>query len=292
MFVSDTDAGVVLTITMTLGGRGVFAKKNTDENIDDRTDALLISKGWREDELVDWNKPLLRQVSNLGHNYFEWVHSPAPDRQIRLFESDLLESLSVCSWKAIPAFWLPIICMMLYQSYITFRDVGSEKWLPWIFGGVPITRQETPLLFVCGIFTWTLFEYAIHRWMFHLKPPASSRLLIVMHFLFHGQHHKTPMDAGRLVFPPAPALLFGVGIYSLLLAAFPFGMGNAVSAGVAFGYILYDLTHYYLHHGSPTIPYFKRLKHYHVQHHFVNQQKAFGISSKLWDYPFGTLIPE
>jgi len=37
---------------------------------------------------------------------------------------------------------------------------------------------------------WTFVEYAVHRWLFHLKPPANSRLLITMHFLFHGQHHK------------------------------------------------------------------------------------------------------
>jgi len=92
--------------------------------------------------LVDWNKPLLTQVSKLGHNYFEWVHSPAPDRQIRLFESNLLESLSVCSWKMVPTFWLPILTLMLYCSHGTLRSVGTETWLPFLFGGTYYARAS------------------------------------------------------------------------------------------------------------------------------------------------------
>jgi hypothetical protein len=50
-------------------------------------------------------------------------------------------------------------------------------------------------------------------------------------------------------------------------------------SGTLVGYIMYDLTHYYLHHGSPTLSnpvgkYFTRMKNYHVRHHFENQLKG------------------
>lgn len=48
-------------------------------------------------DLVDWQKPLLWQVGYLGEKYDEWVHQPV-DRPIRLFHSDLLESLSKTAW--------------------------------------------------------------------------------------------------------------------------------------------------------------------------------------------------
>lgn len=48
-------------------------------------------------DLVDWQKPLLWQVGYLGEKYDEWVHQPV-DRPIRLFHSDILESLSKTAW--------------------------------------------------------------------------------------------------------------------------------------------------------------------------------------------------
>lgn len=40
------------------------------------------------------------------------------------------------------------------------------------------------------MFLWSLLEYLIHRFVFHMKPPASNYYLITLHFLLHGQHHK------------------------------------------------------------------------------------------------------
>ena len=62
-------------------------------------------------------------------------------------------------------------------------------------------------------------EYSIHRWAFHAEP--RSWWGITLHFALHGCHHKFPMDALRLVFPPAPALLLAGGIYGSLRLLFP-----------------------------------------------------------------------
>lgn len=51
------------------------------------------------------------------------------------------------------------------------------------------------------------------------------------------------------------------------------------------------MIHYYLHYGSPsTFKYLYHIKRYHYQHHFVQHDKGFGISSPLWDYVFRTDI--
>lgn len=47
-----------------------------------------------------------------------------------------------------------------------------------------------PGLFMLGIFLWSLIEYLIHRFLFHMKPPSDSYYLIMLHFVMHGQHHK------------------------------------------------------------------------------------------------------
>lgn len=47
-----------------------------------------------------------------------------------------------------------------------------------------------PGLFLLGLFVWSLLEYLIHRFLFHMKPPSDSAYLIMLHFAMHGQHHK------------------------------------------------------------------------------------------------------
>ena len=92
----------------------------------------------------------------------------------------------------------------------------------------------------------------------------------------------------RLVFPPALAIpifsILDLGFNSLL----PPFISNAAEAGMVFGYVLYDLIHYYLHHANPGLGYFKQLKTYHLNHHYKNYHLGYGISSKLWDVVFST----
>ena len=82
------------------------------------------------------------------------------------------------------------------------------------------------------------------------------------------------MDRDRLVFPPVPATAFAVAIILLYTSCFPTAMAQTMLAGTALGYTIYDLMHYYLHHGEPKSEYLKDLKNYHVRHHYVDQQKG------------------
>ncbi|XP_039630174.1 fatty acid 2-hydroxylase [Polypterus senegalus] len=241
-----------------------------------------------EQDLVDWQKPLLWQVGRLGEKYDEWVHQPV-DRPIRLFYSDFIESCSKTSWYVVPVVWLPLVAYLSYFCYtslsldstrLTDRFAFPHKW-------------AFPFLFLMGMFLWSLVEYLIHRYVFHMRPPASNYFLITLHFMLHGQHHKSPFDSSRLVFPPIPASLVIGFFYGLLQLLFPRAVGISMFVGGLFGYVLYDMIHYYLHYGSPTKgSYLYDLKTYHVKHHFEHQRLGFGITTKFWDYPFKTLIPE
>ncbi|CAB1313956.1 unnamed protein product, partial [Coregonus sp. 'balchen'] len=150
-----------------------------------------------------------------------------------------------------------------------------------------------PLIFVIGMVMWTFIEYCIHRFVFHMRPPVHNYYLITIHFLLHGQHHKSPYDGTRLVFPPCLASVVIGSFYLLLTKAFPEALGVSLFVGGLFGYVVYDMIHYYLHYGSPQKnSYLYSLKAYHVKHHFEHQRAGFGISTTLWDYPFNTVIPE
>ncbi|XP_078725050.1 fatty acid 2-hydroxylase-like [Lampetra fluviatilis] len=243
-------------------------------------------------DLVDWSKALLWQVGHLGDKYSEWVHQPV-DRRIRLFESDFVEFWSKTAWYVIPLVWIPIIVSMGLTSYRGLQGNQIRVFTTFTDGGVNVSQDWFACLFAFGFFTWSLVEYCLHRFLFHLTPPADSYLLITLHFLLHGQHHKSPFDGSRLVFPPVAAFCFVVPFYSWMLTMLPNAVTGSLVAGCISGYVIYDLMHYYLHYGAPSRgSYLYALKAYHVKHHFEHQTLGFGISSKFWDYPFRTLIPE
>ena len=79
-----------------------------------------------------------------------------------------------------------------------------------------------------------------------------NRVGITLHFLLHGIHHYVPMDRLRLVMPPTLFVVLAIPFYRLALFIFYWDWYVAMSVfcGGIFGYILYDETHYFLHHSK------------------------------------------
>jgi dihydroceramide fatty acyl 2-hydroxylase len=143
------------------------------------------------------------------------------------------------------------------------------------------------LCFLGGMLLWTFAEYWIHRAIFHYEPKSQwgQRL----HFLIHGVHHAYPRDSTRLVMPPVVSIPLAILFYAL----FDWLFGSyqpAVFAGFVLGYVLYDSIHYATHHLPMRGRIGRFLKAYHMRHHYVDDGKAFGISTPLWDWVFGTYI--
>ncbi|KAK1555346.1 hypothetical protein Q3G72_025188 [Acer saccharum] len=78
-------------------------------------------------------------------------------------------------------------------------------------------------------------------------------------------------------------------LWNLFKLLTPPSITPALFGGTLLGYVMYDCTHYYLHHGKPSKGYSRDLKRYHLNHHFRIQSEGFGITSSLWDRVFGTL---
>ncbi|CAH1162857.1 unnamed protein product [Phaedon cochleariae] len=231
------------------------------------------------EKLVDWDKPMLGQVTSLGNKYYEWVTSPV-DRRLRLFGNPILENLTITPWYVVPIIWIPVII------YVTL--IGVRKY-------IQITKDSSPttiaFYFGEGVLLWTLIEYSLHRWVFHIEPTGKSKMMIYFHFTIHGLHHKVPFDSRRLVFPPFPAAILTFVIYQMLCPIFSESTIFLVLGGGLSGYVTYDMIHFYLHHGAPTEDsYLYHLKRYHNQHHFAQHESGFGISSMFWDKVFGTAL--
>lgn len=147
---------------------------------------------------VDLNKPLVFQVGHLGEDYQEWVHQPIVSKEgPRFFASDFWEFLTRTQWWVIPLVWLPVVGYSVNIS----KQMGH-------------TLPELVLMVMGGIFIWSLLEYTLHRFLFHIN--TTSYWGNTLHYLLHGCHHKHPMDGLRLVFPPAATAILLVPFWNLV----------------------------------------------------------------------------
>ena len=188
---------------------------------------------------------------------------------IRLFKNPLLERLSKITPVTVLAVYLPFVIFSIWKSFAIGTPPGTFA-----------------LLFLLGLAVWTLFEYLLHRFVFHFVPQGAFQERVS--FLFHGVHHQYPNDKKRLVMPITLSLVIGVVLFAL---SFPiFGtLVWAYSAGFALGYLAYDMTHYSIHHfRHPKAKWFKSLWKSHLDHHFRDSSKGYGVSSSFWDRVFGT----
>ncbi|MEX1190365.1 MAG: sterol desaturase family protein [Brumimicrobium sp.] len=139
--------------------------------------------------------------------------------------------------------------------------------------------------FFLGVFVWTLAEYLMHRFLYHKIKDASFNSGV--QYLFHGVHHKYPTDEARLVLPPVPSLLIAslfFGFFYLIMGSFAF----VFASGFLIAYLGYMNIHYRIHKSSPSRRFNFWWVH-HNTHHYEQHDRAFGVSSPLWDYVFGTM---
>jgi sterol desaturase/sphingolipid hydroxylase (fatty acid hydroxylase superfamily) len=194
----------------------------------------------------------------------------APQKgEIRLFENRLLERLSKISPVTVLAVYLPLIIFAVWKSF-----------------AIGIAASTFAVLFFSGLAVWSLFEYVFHRYVFHFVPRGEFQKRVS--FLFHGVHHQYPKDKKRLVMPIGLSLLIGVLLFALSWPLFDTWVW-AYSAGFAVGYLAYDMTHYSIHHfRHPRAKWFMSLWKSHLDHHYRDSSKGYGVSSPFWDRVFGT----
>ncbi|KZT56264.1 oxidoreductase [Calocera cornea HHB12733] len=282
------------------------------------TDAAVVSEDWipeddfhpeetdtmddyAKTQFLDLGKPMLAQVwfSNFSKSfYLQQVHQPRHlSQSARMFKWDILEMLTLTPWYVVPMIWLPIAAYLLRLSIAQFSDPTAYYWpSPAVFAASEpkLTWLPAPLktllCFFAGNLVWTILEYCFHRFIFHVDSLLPDHpIALTVHFTMHGVHHYLPMDRLRLVMPPALFIMLSFPFTRLAYYLFPVAIANGVIAGSFAFYVLYDTMHYALHH-SRLPAYVAEMKKYHLAHHYKNFELGFGVTSKMWDYVFGTVL--
>lgn len=196
--------------------------------------------------------------------------------QAQLFSNRYLEHLTKTHPLVIWTLYTPMIIFMLYYCGAAFKMSGLK----------------IGMLFFTGAFSWSFFEYIMHRYVFHFIAESENALKIV--YILHGNHHEYPRDKQRLLMPPVPSIIMSAAIFlSMYAIAFLAGLSHIVFAffpGFISGYLVYGTMHYAIHAINPPFKWMKPLWRNHHLHHYKEQEKGFGVSSTLWDHVFGTMF--
>ena len=141
--------------------------------------------------------------------------------------------------------------------------------------------------FLIGLFSWSFFEYIVHRFGYHKRTKSKK----VQWFLdaFHLHHHNNLMDyrvlnAGFLLIYPLTIILLGA-VYMLtnnLDNVSSFGLGMTLY------YLFYEYVHYQIHKKRHQKGYLNKFQKYHLHHHYKNWNKNYGNTITLWDKIFKT----
>ena len=185
-----------------------------------------------------------------------------------MFDSRLLDALSRVHPIVPVVLFLPAIAILFA---IGTERVGTLSWLA---------------LPAAGYLFWTLTEYWMHRIVFHFEPEdgIGARL----HWIIHGVHHDHPNDPMRLVMPPSVSVPLALVFYVGFLVVLGGSAAPAFGAGFLAGYLIYDMTHYHVHHKKARTRLGRLLYELHMRHHFQDDTIGYGISAPYWDRVFGT----
>ncbi|WP_373522938.1 sterol desaturase family protein [Aquiflexum sp.] len=195
---------------------------------------------------------------------------PDNNGSAQIFQNPLMEKLTKTHIS------IPIIMYFVVASVSLY----------YAFTSTEIKALYGLTVFLMGVFGFTLLEYMMHRYFFHMEPDTPVKDKI--QYSVHGVHHDYPKDKGRLTMPPFISLAYAVIFY----AVFTLIMGDYALyflPGFMVGYAAYLGVHYIVHAYQPPNNFLKVLWVNHAIHHYKDPDVAFGVSSPLWDFILGTM---
>lgn len=194
---------------------------------------------------------------------------PTNSINTRYFKNRILENLAYTSALTLNTIFIPLI---LFFGYLSFE----KHSIPTVTIGISV-----------GLFLWSFIEYIMHRFAFHFK--FKNEKLKWFHSIFHLSHHQHLHDKRKyqtLILLSLPSGFLYYFILKLIVGNYI----EPVFTGFIAGYVLYEFTHASTHKMKMESTFVKQLKQHHMHHHFLDQEKNFGVTSPFWDIIFKTQI--
>ena len=241
---------------------------------------VTLSKGGLAAERFDGAIPLFAHDLQFGCEFAR------PGMQVHISEEVMLDRVKrrggVAEFKdwlyRFRSFWIfPLLALGLV--YLASRVEPDRRFRDFFW------------LFPIGIMIWTLLEYGLHRFVFHIQIPVRNPRLREILNASHAAHHASPRDPGKVLVRPLFGLVISAILYGLLSTVMKsFFSAAGVMLGIWAGFLYYEVVHYSVHFSLSPSGLIAGQRRAHFYHHFANNKRCFGVTSPLWDYVFGTVI--
>ncbi|TCT02253.1 sterol desaturase family protein [Aquabacter spiritensis] len=141
-----------------------------------------------------------------------------------------------------------------------------------------------------GVALLPFVEFVVHKYLLHLLEFAKNPILAQIWNRVHYAHHMEPKDTTVILAHPASALflvaVLGGGAWLVEPASVP-----PVLAVSLLLFAFYEVVHFSCHmDGEMASRYFSTRRQAHALHHYLDENRNFGITTGVADRLFGTGI--
>jgi sterol desaturase/sphingolipid hydroxylase (fatty acid hydroxylase superfamily) len=164
-----------------------------------------------------------------------------------------------------------------------FGYVSNVALVAWLVshafprGHAALPAVELVAFAATGLLAWTLAEWLLHRYIYHLWRSFLTE--------GHALHHEKPR---ALIGVPWYLTTIAIVLMFELLAIPLRPSSTGVVMGFAWlGYIFYCVTHHGSHHWRLRRGWLGAMKRHHLLHH-AHPDYNWGFTTPLWDHVFGT----
>lgn len=173
--------------------------------------------------------------------------------------------------------------LAVFCCYIPLM-AGFGLWA-WEKGALP--GSLWPACLVLGVMCWTLTEYALHRFVLHVRLQAAAAQCMIERL--HLGHHREPRDEAQVTVPvygslPIAAALLGV----FRLSTNSWEIAALLMIGCMAGYLWYETVHFRIHCSRQCGWWLVRQRANHCFHHYRDQGRCFGVTTPVWDWVYRT----
>lgn len=143
---------------------------------------------------------------------------------------------------------------------------------------------------VIGIALLPVVEFITHKYVLHLLELARTPPTAVFWNRVHYAHHMDPRDTRVILAHPATVVLLVAVLAGIawLVGLTPLAPIIAISFAL---FAFYEIVHFACHmDGETRSAYFTRRRQEHALHHYVDENRNFGITTAIADRLFGTRI--
>jgi len=197
---------------------------------------------------------------------------------------------------------------MLNELTLIARDVASTVRHKELRGAIALYTSAALLIFgysivalswidilpalVIAVIFLPFVEFVTHKYVLHLLELAKNPVLAKFWERVHYAHHMEPKRLDVILAHPASAILL-VATVTVLYAALSFTSAIPLAGAALLLFSWYEIVHFSCHTDDQLqSSYFLERRQAHALHHYVNENRNFGITTAIADRLFGTKVED